>query len=122
MITTPEEKSDFRELAKDDYNPNCFSWYSIYASGCDKIWTDYVIPLQKELKEREEQWISINEKIPLTQERVLVYGQHWSGVDGPFTAVFINEPTLKWYGNGEYLKDVTHWMPLPSPPKTVKDK
>jgi hypothetical protein len=70
MITTPEEKPDFQKLGEDDWTSmySCLhpdfwdaerrGYAQTFAKGCDKIWTEHVIPLQKELKEREEQWIS----------------------------------------------------------------
>ncbi len=61
-------------------------------------------------------WISVKDKLPLTEEEVLIYtsfdfcdvGRYKNGVWG---SEFINE-----YEDGT----VTHWQPLPKPPKERK--
>ena len=59
-------------------------------------------------------WISVKDKMPEKGERVLAYAG--GGVFEAFTN--INDvwqrggiDFAKWYG------EVTHWMPLPNPPK-----
>tara|TARA_R110000851_G_scaffold101313_1_gene217394 strand:+ start:557 stop:862 length:306 start_codon:yes stop_codon:yes gene_type:complete len=70
--------------------------------------------LQQQLKQRE--WISVDDRLPEDCVTVLVHGgcAHYSKANG------------KWYtmmerlNNGDYRQIswiVTHWMPLPTPPK-----
>lgn len=66
------------------------------------------------------EWVSVNERLPERNKNVLVYaswdgtwqttiGRH-SGITGGFWWVYT--------GHGyAMLYDVTHWMPLPEPPK-----
>ena len=51
------------------------------------------------------EWIPVSERLPDEEVRVLA-------TDG--TDVFDSEYMR---GNWEWLADVTHWMPLPEPPK-----
>lgn len=59
-------------------------------------------------------WISVKDRLPKDVETYLVYGGNKYGI---MLAIY--------YGDGEWLTDdltnitrfVTHWMPLPTPPK-----
>ena len=61
----------------------------------------------------EKPWISINESLPELKRRVLVYDALGFGV---LTA---RRGSAGWYLEGELdgYANVTHWMPLPDPPK-----
>lgn len=52
-------------------------------------------------------WISVKDRLPELFTQVLVYD------------AFEKNITLGLYGNGDWLfsKHITHWMPLPDPPK-----
>lgn len=76
------------------------------------------------------EWISVNDRLPKNEECVLVYFPKWRKRD--YSCVFSAE-----YQNGEddicdkgFWNDycrfniggedgITHWMPLPNPPKEV---
>jgi hypothetical protein len=51
------------------------------------------------------EWIPVSERLPPEETRVLAY-------DG--TSVFESE---YMHGRWEWLADVTHWLPMPNPPK-----
>lgn len=61
------------------------------------------------------EWISVEERLPKNQQRVIYYfeltgahvGAYYDSVDGP---LFVGD-------KGYLTDDVTHWMPLPEPPK-----
>lgn len=58
------------------------------------------------------EWISVNDRLPEPGEDVLVCN-HWGDIDTDM--VWINPD-----GKTEFYFDktnVTHWMPLPEPPK-----
>lgn len=55
----------------------------------------------------KQEWISIDERLPEEFENVLVY-------DGVVTIDHISAGGEWWYHNHDA---VTHWMPLPEPPK-----
>ena len=69
-----------------------------------------------ELRERVPQWISVNDRLPEPWEQVLIYSRH----DFCESAFYIGVPG-KWRStwNHEMLDadSVTHWMPIPQPPK-----
>ena len=63
-----------------------------------------------------QEWISVDDRLPETWKPVLIYSRH----DFCESAVYIGVPG-KWRvtWNHEMLDadSVTHWMPLPLPPK-----
>lgn len=78
-----------------------------------------------------EEWISVKDRLPDPYEKVLVRLDHWSGVD-IYLAFY--DPKRDWCDCGGYFEDgtnndgepltyetvganVTHWIPLPEPPK-----
>lgn len=78
---------------------------------------DYLIEIQRlenELKKHE--WISVNDRLPDKYVNVLVYTE----CKDIFTAAAVETgaESIKWEDDYGYLDDdVTHWMPLPEPPK-----
>ncbi len=72
-------------------------------------------------------WISVKDRLPEDKVEVLFY-EKWCGVPG---VGYYSEKCEDWnadtefveaYGNSYVLstiesEDVTHWMPLPDPPK-----
>ena len=70
-------------------------------------------------------WISVKERLPEYQERVLVHEEvkpEWENLS--VTIGYLNTTTKgksfetnEWYSDNNYQSiDVTHWMPLPEPP------
>lgn len=59
------------------------------------------------------EWIDVNEKLPLKTEWVLVFA------DGAVNCMAWNNG--RWENWGEccnvIIGEITHWMPLPEPPK-----
>ena len=84
------------------------------ASSADQIERD-----QKEIADLREkqQWIPVTERIPERDIQVIGWYK-----DNPFSQY--RPEVVAWNGNGwvfvyahRYVTDVTHWMPLPEPPK-----
>ena len=74
----------------------------------------------------QPKWISVEERLPDTAERVLVC-KTWLGmVHKPEYGYYQDFPSRKgcWYVLTEYgyhpQREVTHWMPLPKAPKEDK--
>ena len=65
-----------------------------------------------------QEWISVDDRLPESGKEGVLIALRWGGVDigwcedGRWSSEFINE-----YEEGE----VTHWMPIPQPPKGVND-
>lgn len=61
-----------------------------------------------------QEWISVDDRLPENEKEGVLIGLRWGEVDigwcedGRWSSEFVNE-----YEDGE----VTHWMPLPEPPK-----
>ena len=71
-------------------------------------------------KENTTHWIPVTEEPPLKvgddgYNGYLVYANGYYEVADYTTDKFDNVPYF--HVNGEYEPDVTHWMPLPEPPK-----
>ena len=70
----------------------------------------------KDWNTRADKWISVEERLPETNEDVLVVVDY-GGKSGVITG-YMRSQNLGWQGLvGQRLTDVTHWMPLPEPPK-----
>ncbi len=70
-----------------------------------------------ELQAAVPKWISVEERLPEPGQGVLVYDDcgYMSVADYTHDKHF---PTVyEFHVNGEYEPGVTHWMPLPEPPK-----
>lgn len=65
-----------------------------------------------------QEWISVTERLPDKGEIVLACGKRHA-TSGMFQGALRNNPKL-WNWKGNTLKEVTHWMPLPQPPKEVE--
>lgn len=72
------------------------------------------------LREQEElRWIPVTERLPEPWKDVLVYSRY----DFCETAVYIGVPgkwRVTWNHGMLDVDSVTHWMPLPEPPKEVE--
>jgi len=66
------------------------------------------------------EWISVEDKLPAIAEwsgdKVLVYTEEGNICTG----MYEGEPDTSWPDKYEDSGYITHWMPLPEPPKTNK--
>jgi hypothetical protein len=70
-----------------------------------------------ELKELEDGWVSVEERLPNSKQYVLCYG---SG-GRQFAALYDNNTFMAYNPFNDELEEceeVTHWQPLPAPPST----
>jgi hypothetical protein len=64
------------------------------------------------------EWISCKERLPDKQDRYLIFGQFTKDCPNQvYEALYLKKPR-RFMADGIYSKNVTHWMPLPEPPKT----
>ena len=83
--------------------------------------SDVLLPILQELKERREypEWISTKEKLPViingcSAELIIATGEE------VFTGVMFYPDNTFWGDDWDdhwRLSEVTHWMPIPFPPK-----
>ena len=61
------------------------------------------------------EWISVKDRLPEDDAMCLVYGRNWHEI---VVAIYYGDG--KWltcYGLTNITRFVTHWMPMPMPPK-----
>lgn len=64
------------------------------------------------------EWISVKDRLPSIDENVLVYDNCFKDVSIGYISDFLNYRKTWITDCGESVSDtVTHWMPLPEPPK-----
>ena len=69
---------------------------------------------------RKQAWISVNERLPQVCGVYICCVKTKGGTTFTKTAEFVPEMKM-WFGKfGEIKNIVTHWMPLPEPPKGVQ--
>lgn len=61
----------------------------------------------------QDEWISVNDKLPNIGDVVLAFGTR-SSTTGQFQGV--TTAPSNWWWKGHTIKHVTHWMLLPAPP------
>ena len=67
------------------------------------------------------EWISVKDRLPEDITNVLVFGEYWKVMIAQLD--FFNGDGKAWYEkNGGFRghvdsDNITHWMPLPEPPK-----
>ena len=70
-----------------------------------------------ELRARVPQWISVNDRLPEADEYVVCIAKR-----NPFSMFMPMVARIKKNGwvnpiTEQYISEVTHWMPMPQPPK-----
>ena len=65
------------------------------------------------------EWISVKDRLPNVGQIVLAFGKR-SATTGMFQGV--NKRNELWWWKEHTIKYVSHWMPLPEPPKEDDDE
>jgi hypothetical protein len=74
----------------------------------------------------DNRWISVEERLPEDNQNVIVFvqhpisGHHWLQIAHMLRAMGMDEcQDDEWWidSTGEVVYYITHWMPLPEPPK-----
>lgn len=70
------------------------------------------------------QWISVDDSLPEESRFVMVYGRIGSApqICTAYYAKHYNQFQTDHICEFNFVKDVTHWMPLPDDPKTAAQK
>jgi hypothetical protein len=67
------------------------------------------------MEEQQTKWISVYDRLPEEGKVVLAFGTR-SSTTGMFQGTQKDHPE-RWHWKGNCIKHVSHWMPLPEPPK-----
>lgn len=79
------------------------------------------------------EWISVKDRLPKNQDPVIVYTDDSTDMYGDETGRYVGMAYYTWTPKGGYwagtdgnvygaigIINVTHWMPLPSPPTEMR--
>jgi hypothetical protein len=68
-----------------------------------------------------QKWISVKDRLPENRDDVLLCRKWWNEIRNPQMGWY-NEVSGEWFDlSNRVIHNVTHWMPLPEPPKEEKD-
>ena len=79
--------------------------------SCDIARNMFVVDFMMANGVTVQEWISVKDRLPEEEARVLVYLDSNRSYTKTDTDRLINSKWVRWG------RDVTHWMPLPDPPK-----
>ena len=79
--------------------------------SCDIARNMFVVDFMMANGVTVQEWISVKDRLPEEEARVLVYLDSNRNYTKTDTDRLINSKWVRWG------RDVTHWMPLPEPPK-----
>lgn len=65
------------------------------------------------------EWISVKNRLPDEYSTIIIYGRFTRDCPNKVYEASFNPKSRKFHCAGIISKNVTHWMPLPSPPKTL---
>ena len=64
-----------------------------------------------------QKWIPVTERLPERREDVLLCRKFWNEIQNPQMGWY-NDVSGEWFDlSNRVIHKVTHWMPLPEPPK-----
>ncbi len=76
--------------------------------------------LEQIIKEADDgKWISVEDRLPDEHKSVIVYVTRFNYYSDYVDMSFRQDG--EWKSNTGYWKAITHWMPLPPPPKESKE-
>lgn len=123
MSKTPEELAE--EYANtqnclDDRTSRRYAFLAGYKAGCENTQTQLAVgeTIVKELLGKT-QWISVKDRLPDIYQRVLILirGRIFiSSIEEEYGDEYRDGAIRFWDGDWDW-PEVTHWMPLPAPPK-----
>lgn len=68
-------------------------------------------------KKDAAKWIPVSERLPENRGDVLLCRKWWNEIRNPQMGWY-NEVSRGWFDlSNREIRNVTHWMPLPEPPK-----
>ena len=86
---------------------------------CNDVATPIDVALRKRIAELEpaQRWIPVSERLPQIGVRVLFYNNFITNIHKGWFSGDEWTSDIGIFYNGDKLKRITHWMPLPEPPE-----
>lgn len=84
---------------------------------CIRHMSECAIAYIQQLEAAQLKWISVEERLPNVGEKVMVCGVKNGMQVGAFRGISRLGKNRKWLWKKDTILEVTHWMPLPEPPK-----
>lgn len=87
-----------------------------------------LLALSNQREEYEKGWISVKDRLPDKPMLLVVFCPSYTNYEEPIMAKWVEGKNgMMFYDYDEWqdmdiTNDVTHWMPLPSPPLNTKEK
>lgn len=98
-----------------DHEPGCKGCpYENDYHDPDELMAD-ALELIEELEKKVPQWISVKERLPRTDEYVLVFTNQGSYRTGSFR--YVGSRGAAWFKCGKSCIPCAHWMPMPELPR-----
>ena len=118
------KKCPFCGEVPEDYDNGMAYWVKCTNKICPNCATEFSAyhfdewqfrPIEDALQARIPQWISVKDRLPEDEEMKLIATWH----KNVMKIAYYNQEIKSWVSNGYELWDVTvtHWMPIPEPPK-----
>ena len=86
----------------------------VYTNGSEMI---PVFRVQQAIEHYLPKWISVKERLPEKDQYVLISNGKSICVGELFLLPYTLTGDLMWVTDNGFVRDVTHWMPLPEPPE-----
>jgi hypothetical protein len=103
---------ELNSLCQDD-DSNC--WFKQAADAIEELLAELVT-----IRNQLPRWISVEERLPESGERVLIMFKPLEGEEN-ISIGWLTKSGFDCYDDSVYFfRSVTHWMPLPEPPKGVE--
>lgn len=114
MMTKEDIESKFEECFDDatrasegGYGPDTTSKWGLWRSF-EPIVTEYA---------NQDKWISVKDRFPDKSGQYVVYGRYTKDCPMNVFEAFYDKKRKRFTSDYIISKDVTHWQPLPEPPK-----
>ena len=103
-----DPKTFVEELVKIEYYGGFAGW----TKAAQAVYDACILAAEALREQEERRWIPVTERFPEYGQEVLVY-------TGNILKPIVMEYTF-WRKDYDTWRHVTHWMPLPKPPKEVE--
>jgi len=97
-----------------DYEDQLSDGYAFYSDNVDRVLEKLASEIVESISDK---WISVDERLP--RNKVCVFAVRKNCTGQPYYAAFVDGQWKDLVSNTNI--EVTHWMPLPDPPKESEE-